>query len=136
MNKIAISLIAVLYLGFLGTIKAAESVAPAGLSGAALQKEDQQKIENLKRKKEELLREGGNASVIDDLIKLAEEMLALNDKRHKVHEATKSFEKAIGIFSEDIKQIIEKINKILDDQATAAVNNAKLSALIHPQSKD
>ena len=136
MNKIAISLIAVLYLGFLGTIKAAESVAPAGLSGAALQKEDQQKIENLKRKKEELLREGGNASVIDDLIKLAEEMLALNDKRHKVHEATKSFEKAIGIFSEDIKRIIDEANKVIDSEATNAVNNAKLSALIHPQSKD
>ena len=136
MNKIAISLIAVLYLGFLGTIKAAESAAPSGLSGAALQKEDQQKIENLKRKKEELLREGGNASVIDDLIKLAEEMLALNDKRHKVHEATKSFEKAIGIFSEDIKRIIDEANKVIDSEATNAVNNAKLSALIHPQSKD
>ena len=137
MNKISISLITVLYLGFLGTIEAAESATSADhLSGAALQREDQQKIENLKRKREDLVREGGDPSVIDGLIKLAEEILALNDKRHKVHDATKSFERAIGLFSEDIKKIIDEANKVIDSEATNAVNNAKLSALIHPQSKD
>ena len=58
MNKISISLITVLYLGFLGTIEAAESATSADhLSGAALQREDQQKIENLKKQVEKFKKE-------------------------------------------------------------------------------
>lgn len=100
------------------------------LSGMDLLKADENQIALLNQKLEELKAAGGDVTVIQSYIKLAEEMRDLNNKRHELHAAVKGFEKGVEIFSENIKEIIEKVNEILTAQSEVAINNAKVAALL------
>jgi regulator of replication initiation timing len=47
-----------------------------------------------------------------------------------LHEAVKGFEKGVGVFSEEIKAIVQKVNSILAAQAEQALKNAELRKLL------
>jgi molecular chaperone DnaK (HSP70) len=95
----------------------------------ALLKEDEKQIAMLKGKKAELEKKGGNTAIIQSYIKLAEEMKELNNERQGLCDATESFAKAVGIFSEKIKGNIQKVNKVLADNVEAVIKIAELQSL-------
>ena len=131
MNKISISLIVVLYLGFLGAAHGSDASAPLG--GRDLLEQDQAQIKLLEQKLEEFKGSGGDAAVIQAYIDLAKEMVELNNERHALHEATKSFERAVGIFSKKIEANIQKVNEFLKTQADVAIYNSRAVAMLQPK---
>ena len=105
----------------------------APLGGKALLEQDEKQIEALEGKKAELEKAGGDSTQVEGFIAVAKEMVELNNERHALHEATKSFAEAVGIFSKKIEANIEKVNGILATQAEAAIKNAQAVALLQPQ---
>ena len=129
MNK-NIFLVAIISFGFLSSVYG-DTSSPLG--GMALLEQDKKQIKSLEGKLAEFEKSGGDASVIQAYIDLAKEMMELNNERHALHEATKSFEGAVGIFSKKIEAIIQKVNEILANQADAAVKNSQAIALLQPK---
>ncbi len=103
------------------------------LGGKALLEQDEKQIEALEGKKAELEKAGGDTTQVEGFIAVAKEMVELNNERHALHEATKSFAEAVGIFSKKIEANIEKVNAILATQAEAAIKSAQAVALLQPQ---
>ncbi|MCE2716489.1 MAG: hypothetical protein ACK4V2_02765 [Pseudomonadota bacterium] len=148
MSKLTTVLLALLISLSLKNMEAAESVSrdavkrePAAaankgkepISGLALKQEDEAQIALLQGKFKEAQDSGAQEStllIIQSYIDLAKEMKELNDKRHALHEAVKGFEKGVGVFSEEIKAIVQKVNSILAAQAEQALKNAELRKLL------
>lgn len=120
---------ALLFSSFIGATYAVQE-GDKPLGGKALLEQNQKQIDLLKEKLEELKHAGGDTSVLEDFILVAEEMMELNNERHALHEATKSFAEAVGAFSKKIEGNIQKVNQILDHQAETAIKSAQAVALL------
>jgi hypothetical protein len=116
---VLLALIGVVHAAKGADAEVADSDTPGGME---LLKKDQALIDELQAK----LKESGGNTVIQELLTLAEEMKELNNQRHQMHEATKQYDKAFGIFSKGIEKIIDKVNQVLTAQADEAIKNAKV----------
>lgn len=116
---VVLALIGVVHAGKKADAEVEDSATPGGME---LLKKDQALIDELQAK----LKESGGNTVIQELLTLAEEMKELNNQRHQMHEATKQYDQAFGIFSKGIEKIIDKVNQVLTAQADEAIKNAKV----------
>ena len=98
----------------------------AHLGGQALLEEDKKQIAYLEEKKQQLESQGADTAAIEGYIELANEMMELNNERHALHEAAKKFAEAVGIVSGKIETNIQKVNKILEEQAKLSIKIANL----------
>ena len=102
------------------------------LGGQALLEKNKKQIELLKAKGDELKKEGGDVREIDDLVALNERLITVNNQRHELHEATKNFAEAVGVFSRNLEDDMAAIDEVIEKMADVAINNAKIAALASP----